>query len=176
MCNSLLCGNTYTDSLALAFVQLPNQMISLILIFGFLCRSSIYIYIFRYPDDLRNIVQQCATVWCAAAKTDCQFYCSADTEHHCTCSETVQSALEKHYADLSSKGFFRGLVTYMASGAVCAMVGQPVLVKVFWILLSLRFGRGWTQLRLVVLCLVRPILTMCLHLDQHNYYVMFWSA
>ena len=31
-------------------------MISLILIFGFLCRSSI----FRYPDDLRNIVQQCA--------------------------------------------------------------------------------------------------------------------
>ena len=31
-------------------------MISLVLIFGFLCRSSI----FRYPDDLRNIVQQCA--------------------------------------------------------------------------------------------------------------------
>ena len=30
--------------------------------------------------------------------------------------------LEKHYADLSSKGFFRGLVTYMASGPVCAMV------------------------------------------------------
>ena len=37
---------------------LPNQMISLVLIFGFLCRSSI----FRYPDDLRNIVQQCACV------------------------------------------------------------------------------------------------------------------
>ena len=32
---------------------LPNQMISLILIFGFLC---------RYPDDLRNIVQPCATI------------------------------------------------------------------------------------------------------------------
>ena len=32
--------------------------------------------------------------------------------------------LEKHYADLSSKGFFRGLVTYMASGPVCAMVKQ----------------------------------------------------
>ena len=31
-------------------------MISLVLLFGFLCRSSI----FRYPDDLRNIVQQCA--------------------------------------------------------------------------------------------------------------------
>merc|ERR1712178_508185 len=32
--------------------------------------------------------------------------------------------LEKHYADLSSKGFFRGLVTYMASGPVCAMVWE----------------------------------------------------
>ena len=30
---------------------LPNQMISLVLIFGFLCRSSI----FRYPDNLRNV-------------------------------------------------------------------------------------------------------------------------
>ena len=38
-------------------------MISLIFMSGFLCRSS-YISpcaIFRYPDDLRNIVQQCAT-------------------------------------------------------------------------------------------------------------------
>ena len=34
-----------------------RRMISLILIFGFLCQSSI----FRYPDDLRNIVQQCAS-------------------------------------------------------------------------------------------------------------------
>merc|ERR1712098_235736 len=32
--------------------------------------------------------------------------------------------LEKHYPDLSSKGFFRGLVTYMASGPVCAMVWE----------------------------------------------------
>ena len=32
--------------------------------------------------------------------------------------------LEKHYADLSKKGFFRGLVTYMASGPVCAMVWE----------------------------------------------------
>merc|ERR1711890_171268 len=32
--------------------------------------------------------------------------------------------LEQHYADLSSKGFFRGLVTYMASGPVCAMVWE----------------------------------------------------
>ena len=30
--------------------------------------------------------------------------------------------MEKHYADLSSKGFFAGLITYMTSGPVCAMV------------------------------------------------------
>merc|ERR1712107_623625 len=36
--------------------------------------------------------------------------------------------LEKHYADLSSKGFFRGLVTYMASGPVCAMVWEGLNV------------------------------------------------
>ena len=28
MCNSLLCGNTYTDSLALAFVQLSMEKMS----------------------------------------------------------------------------------------------------------------------------------------------------
>ena len=39
---------------------LPNQMISLIWIFGFL---------FRYPDDLRNIVQQCANGWPAVEQT-----------------------------------------------------------------------------------------------------------
>ncbi len=32
--------------------------------------------------------------------------------------------LEKHYADLSSKGFFRGLVDFMASSPVFAMVIQ----------------------------------------------------
>jgi len=32
--------------------------------------------------------------------------------------------LEKHYADLSSKGFFNGLVSYMASGPVVAMVWE----------------------------------------------------
>ena len=36
--------------------------------------------------------------------------------------------LEKHYADLSKKGFFRGLVTYMASGPVCCMV-RAILVS-----------------------------------------------
>merc|ERR1719317_1492752 len=32
--------------------------------------------------------------------------------------------LEKHYADLAKKGFFRGLVKYMASGPVVAMVWE----------------------------------------------------
>ena len=32
--------------------------------------------------------------------------------------------LEKHYADLSKKPFFPGLVKYMASGPVCAMVWE----------------------------------------------------
>ena len=31
---------------------------------------------------------------------------------------------EKHYADLSSKGFFAGLVSYASSGPVCAMVWE----------------------------------------------------
>ena len=38
---------------------LPNQMISLIFMFGFLCQSSTYIYI-SIPKWPRNIVQQCA--------------------------------------------------------------------------------------------------------------------
>ncbi|KAK5119805.1 nucleoside diphosphate kinase [Meristemomyces frigidus] len=32
--------------------------------------------------------------------------------------------LEKHYEDLSDKPFFKGLVTYMGSGPVCAMVWE----------------------------------------------------
>ena len=32
--------------------------------------------------------------------------------------------MEKHYADLSSKGFFAGLIEYMTSGPVVAMVWQ----------------------------------------------------
>jgi hypothetical protein len=32
--------------------------------------------------------------------------------------------LEKHYADLSKKSFFAGLVSYMASGPVVAMVWE----------------------------------------------------
>merc|ERR1712128_344637 len=32
--------------------------------------------------------------------------------------------LEKHYADLSSKGFFAGLIQYMNSGPICAMVWE----------------------------------------------------
>jgi hypothetical protein len=39
---------------------------------------------------------------------------------------TVEKALaEKHYADLSSKPFFAGLVEYICSGPVVAMVGGP---------------------------------------------------
>ncbi|KAM5464686.1 nucleoside diphosphate kinase Ndk1 [Microsporum audouinii] len=32
--------------------------------------------------------------------------------------------LETHYADLSSKPFFKGLVAYMLSGPICAMVWE----------------------------------------------------
>jgi len=32
--------------------------------------------------------------------------------------------MEQHYADLSSKGFFAGLITYMTSGPVVAMVWE----------------------------------------------------
>lgn len=39
--------------------------------------------------------------------------------------------MEKHYADLSSKGFFAGLISYMTSGPVCAMVweGKNVVLE-----------------------------------------------
>ncbi len=36
--------------------------------------------------------------------------------------------LEKHYSDLSSKPFFAGLVKYMASGPVVAMVWEGLNV------------------------------------------------
>lgn len=36
----------------------------------------------------------------------------------------TQDHLEKHYADLSDKPFFKGLITYMGSGPVCAMVWE----------------------------------------------------
>ena len=36
----------------------------------------------------------------------------------------TRAHLEAHYADLSSKGFFAGLINYMASGPVCAMVWE----------------------------------------------------
>mmetsp|Transcript_19307 Transcript_19307/g.32001 ORF Transcript_19307/g.32001 Transcript_19307/m.32001 type:complete len:149 (-) Transcript_19307:247-693(-) len=39
--------------------------------------------------------------------------------------------MENHYADLSSKGFFAGLISYMTSGPVCAMVweGKNVVLE-----------------------------------------------
>ena len=46
------------------------------------------------------------------------FLCQAD-----------KTLLEKHYEDLKERSFFPGLVKYMASGPVCAMVRQnPTLV------------------------------------------------
>jgi nucleoside-diphosphate kinase len=33
-----------------------------------------------------------------------------------------QELLHEHYKDLSTKGFFPGLIKYMASGPVCAMI------------------------------------------------------
>ena len=35
-----------------------------------------------------------------------------------------KAMFEKHYADLSSKGFFKGLIEYAASGPVCCMVWE----------------------------------------------------
>ena len=35
-----------------------------------------------------------------------------------------KSLLEKHYEDLAGKPFYPGLVAYMASGPVCAMVWE----------------------------------------------------
>ena len=39
-----------------------------------------------------------------------------------------QAHMEKHYEDLSSKGFFAGLISYMTSGPVVAMVWEGVNV------------------------------------------------
>jgi len=36
--------------------------------------------------------------------------------------QPTRAHLEEHYADLSSKGFFAGLIEYMLSGPVCCMV------------------------------------------------------
>jgi hypothetical protein len=42
----------------------------------------------------------------------------------------VERALaEKHYADLSSKPFFGGLVDYICSGPVVAMVSRPAVAE-----------------------------------------------
>jgi nucleoside-diphosphate kinase len=38
--------------------------------------------------------------------------------------QPTRAHLEEHYADLSSKGFFAGLIEYMLSGPVCCMVWQ----------------------------------------------------
>ncbi len=35
-----------------------------------------------------------------------------------------ESLLQEHYTDLSSKSFFAGLIKYMSSGPVCAMIWE----------------------------------------------------
>ena len=39
-------------------------------------------------------------------------------------SQPGRAHMEQHYADLSSKGFFSGLIDYASSGPVCAMVWE----------------------------------------------------
>lgn len=56
--------------------------------------------------------------------------------------QASKAHLEKHYADLSSKGFFAGLVTYMASGPVVAMVGVINFILKFFFL-NVKFGRKY---------------------------------
>ena len=68
--------------------------------------------------------------------------------------------LEEHYGDLSAKPFFKGLVKFMASGPVCAMVDQfleSFCDVVFYCESALycRFGRDLVLLRLAVRCLER---------------------
>lgn len=38
--------------------------------------------------------------------------------------QPTRAHLEQHYSDLSSKGFFNGLIDYMVSGPVCCMVWE----------------------------------------------------
>jgi len=39
-------------------------------------------------------------------------------------TQPSQQHMENHYADLKTKKFFPGLITYMTSGPVCAMVWE----------------------------------------------------
>lgn len=44
--------------------------------------------------------------------------------HHCYCLQADEELLKQHYADLSSKPFFPGLVKYMQMGPVVPMVSD----------------------------------------------------
>ncbi len=48
--------------------------------------------------------------------------------YFCLPIQASKEHLEKHYADLSSKPFFPGLVEYMSSGPVVPMVGIRAVV------------------------------------------------
>merc|ERR1711976_979053 len=60
------------------------------------------VWLVKSSSDLNNVVTIVAMKLCRPGK-----------EH-----------LEKHYADLSSKGFFAGLIEYMNSGPTCVMVWE----------------------------------------------------
>ena len=51
------------------------------------------------------------------------------TAHGRICFQASEEHLKQHYADLSSKPFFGGLVKYMASGPVVPMVSTVDLLQ-----------------------------------------------
>jgi nucleoside-diphosphate kinase len=56
-----------------------------------------------------------------------QYHCSHSPSYKLAAIKLMtpsQEHLEKHYEDLKEKPFFKGLITYMGSGPVCAMVWE----------------------------------------------------
>ena len=49
----------------------------------------------------------------------------------CMYLQPTEELLKKHYEDLAGKPFFNGLIKYMLSGPVCAMVSY-VNIRVFY--------------------------------------------
>ena len=65
--------------------------------------------------------------------------------------QCTEDFMKKHYADLSSKKFFPGLVKYMSSGPVVAMVRDKQKGCVS-IECTIRYGKDKVLLRLVESC------------------------
>ena len=57
----------------------------------------------------------------------------------CLTTQASEELLREHYSELRSKPFFRGLITYMSSGPVVAMVRLFKRFLSWFIYLSLRF-------------------------------------